>query len=356
VGAYALGLLEAEERHAYERHLITCAHCLRTLESLAPLIELLGQVDPATLLAEAERMRTRRPPVHPPGAVRSLFPRQRLPRPTRTLHPAPGPPGDTAPARRAPRRPWDEIDDRFRTPARRPEPERAEPAEAPARRPKSGSTSRAGDGAVVRRLVLVAAVLTVVTTVSLVTIAARSSETDPADVAAPPPKQPTTAAAVQTSAAAPATSAPPAAAPAPPPRRPTPQRTAPPPARTKEKTKPTPSATRPYSVKANPGEGAGGDRLAGRDPTTGAAAQVRLTDTAAGLDVALTVTGLPGPLDCVLRVITTDGVARTALRWRMADGQDSFTGLGSTTVDRAEIDRFEVADAAGAVLVAVSSR
>ena len=35
VGAYALGLLEADERTAYERHLITCAHCLRTLEGLA---------------------------------------------------------------------------------------------------------------------------------------------------------------------------------------------------------------------------------------------------------------------------------------------------------------------------------
>ncbi|BCB91481.1 hypothetical protein Psuf_087940 [Phytohabitans suffuscus] len=108
VGAYALGLLEAEERHAYERHLITCAHCLRTLEGLAPLIELLGQVDSARLLADAEQGRVRRTAAHPPGAVIPLFPRQRRP----------------ADSRRRPHlRAWDELDDRFRTPVPRPEPE-----------------------------------------------------------------------------------------------------------------------------------------------------------------------------------------------------------------------------------------
>lgn len=342
VGAYALGLLEAEERHAYERHLITCAHCLRTLEGLAPLIELLGQVDAATLLAEADQGRAPRAPAHPPGALGALFPRQR--------HPAPGRP-------RPHLRAWDEIDDRFRAPVPRPASRLAGPAEAPVRPRRSANSGRVGNGAVVRRLVLVAATLTVVTLVSLVTIAARSSVTDPAStVAAPPKKAPGVAAAAEPPAAPPHTSAPPAAAPAPPPRRSTPPATTPPPARTKKETKPAPSATRPDSVKANPGGGAAGERLAGRDPATGAAAEVRLSRTVTGLDVSLTVTGLPGPRDCVLRVIGTDGAARTALRWRMAAGQDSFTGLGSTTVDRPEIDRFEVIDAAGTVLVTVSSR
>lgn len=341
VGAYALGLLETDERHAYERHLITCAHCLRTLEGLAPLIELLGQVDAATLLAEAEGGRVRRIPAHPPGALGALFPRQR------------------EPARGRPRphlRAWDELDDRFRTPVRRPDP--PEPvAPLPRGRNTRNPRKTRNNSTVVRRLVLVAAALTVVTMLSLVTIAARSSVTDPAStVAAPPRKEPGTAAAAGTTPAPPPTTAPPATAPAPPPRQSTRPATRPPVARTKKETKPTPGATRPDSVKANPGGDAQGERLAGRDPATGAAAEVRLSRTVTGLDVSLTVTGLAGPRDCVLRVITTDGSAQTALRWRMEAGQDSFTGLGGTTADRAEIDRFEVIDAAGAVLVTISSR
>ena len=341
VGAYALGLLEAEERHAYERHLITCAHCLRTLEGLAPLIELLGQVDATALLAEAERQgRVHRIPAHPPGALGALFPRQR--------HPAPSRP-------RPHLRAWDELDDRFRTPAPRPAPRPVE--EVPVRPPARGHKVRLGGSAVVRRLVLVAATLTVVTMVSLVTIAARSSVTDPAStVAAPPKKEPGVAAAAEPTAAPPRTSAPPAAAPAPPPRRTTPPATSPPVARTKKQTPPAPPTTRPDAVKANPGNGAAGERLAGRDQTTGAAAEVRLSRTAAGFDVSLTVTGLPGPRECVLRVITTDGAAQTALRWRIPEGQDGFTGLGSTTVDRPRIDHFEIVDAAGTPILTIGSR
>ncbi|MFD0744169.1 sigma-70 family RNA polymerase sigma factor [Phytohabitans flavus] len=122
VGPYALGLLEAAERHAYERHLITCAHCLRTLEGLAPLIELLGQVDAATLLAEAERGGMRQLADHPPGAVISLFPRQRDPSNDRR--------------RRPHLRPWDELDDRFRTPAPRPDPPPVPPLREVSKPPK----------------------------------------------------------------------------------------------------------------------------------------------------------------------------------------------------------------------------
>jgi hypothetical protein len=357
VGAYALGLLEAEERHAYERHLITCAHCLRTLEGLAPLIELLGQVDAATLLADADQGRVRRVAAHPPGALGALFPRQRDRRSRKALRVVPRSRGDSAPSRervpRPRRRPWDEIDDRFRTSGAGPEPK---PAGPPARPRKARSQGKGANTAVVRRLVLVAAALTVVTMLSLVTIVARSSVTGPAStVAAPPPRAPGPAAAAETTAAPPPTSAPPATAPAPPPRASTRPTTAPPPARTKETTKPAPAATRPDSIKADPGGDAEGDRLAGRDPATGAAAEVLLSRTAAGLDVSLTVTKLAGPCDCVLRMITTEGAAQTALRWRMAPGQESFTGLGSATVDRAAIDRFEVIDATGAVLVTISS-
>jgi hypothetical protein len=337
VGAYALGLLEADERNAYERHLITCAHCLRTLEGLAPLIELLGQVDAATLLADAERGRVRRMPAHPPGAVVALFPRQREPSHDRL--------------RRPHLRAWEELDDRFRTHTPRREPaSAARPVPRARAQPDKGKGN--GNSDLVRRLVLVAAALTVVMMVSLVTIAARSSVTDPATVAEPPRQ----AAPPATTAAPPPTSAPPATAPAPPPRESTRPPTTPPAARTKERTKAAPAPTRPDAIKAEPGDDAEGERLTGRDPATGAAAEVRLSRTATGLDVALRVTGLAGPCECVLRAITKDSAARTALRWRMAQGRDEFTGLGSTTLDRAEIDRFEIVDAAGTVLVTISSR
>jgi len=336
VGAYALGLLEAAERTAYERHLITCAQCLRTLEGLAPMIELLGQVDPVTLLAEAELMRVRRPPVHPPGASITLFPRQRDARQRE------GRQRERRPHLRA----WDEIDDRFRTPAPR-EPEVAAAPAFPARR-KSNTD-------MVRRLVLVAAALTVVTMVSLVTIAARSSETDPSTVAGPPATSPPVTV-TTTAAAPPPTTAPPAAAPAPPPRVSTSPKTGPPVARTRENPKPAPGVTRPDTIKSDPGDDAAGERVTGSDPATGAAAEVRLSRTASGLDVSLTVTGLAGPCECVLRVITTGGAELTALRWRMVAGQDGFTGLGSTTVERAAIDHFEIVDERGTVRVTLSSR
>jgi hypothetical protein len=337
IGAYALGLLEAEERTAYERHLVTCAHCLRTLEGLAPLIELLGQVDAASLLADAERRRVHRVPAHPPGAVVELFPRQREPSHDRI--------------RRPHLRAWEELDDRFRSHVPKREPENVErPARQVRGRPRS-----TGNSDLVRRLVLVAAAATVLLMVSLVTIAARSSVTDPATVARHAPEAAPPAAA-STIAAPPPVSTPPATAPAPPARQPDPPPTTPPPARTREGTKAAPSGTRPDTIKADPGDGAEGERLTGRDPATGAAAQLRLSRTAAGLDVSVTVTGLDGPCECALRVVTTDGAVQTALRWRMAEGQDEFAGLGSTTVDRAAIDRFEVVDAAGAPLITVSSR
>lgn len=350
VGAYALGLLEADERTAYERHLITCAHCLRTLEGLAPMIELLGQVDAATLLADTEFGRVRRAPAHPPGAVVALFPQQREPTHDRI--------------RRPHLRAWDELDDRFRAldrpgvSYRKAEQRAAHAPPEPAARPARGSTGRSKgktNSDLVRRLVLVAAVLTVVTMVSLVTIAARSSVTDPSTVAERPPKAEPRAVAT-TAAPPPHTSAPPATAPKPPAREPTRPPTTPPAPRTKEKTEAAPDATRPDAIKAGTGNGAEGERLTGRDPATGAAAEVRLSGTAAGLDVSLTVAKLDGPCECALHVVTTDGVTHTALRWRMAEGQADFAGLGSTTVDRAAIDRFEIVDGAGTVLVTISSR
>jgi hypothetical protein len=351
VGAYALGLLEAEERTVYERHLITCAHCLRTLEGLAPLIELLGQVDAATLLADTEFGRVRRSTAHPPGAVVTLFPRQREPTHDRI--------------RRPHLRAWDELDDRFRTPERpggsgreagqRTARARPEPAARRARGSKNKSKSN-GNSDLVRRLVLAAAVLTVVMMVSLVTIAARSSVTDPNTVAERPPAKAEPRAAVTTTAPPPA-SKPPAAAPPPSPaRESTRPPTSPPAGRTREETKAAPSETRPDAIKADNGTDTAGERLTGRDPATGATAEVRLSRTASGLDVSLTVTGFAGPCECVLQVVTTEGAAHTALRWRMAEGRAEFTGLGSTTVDRAAIDRLEIVDATGAVRVTISSR
>jgi hypothetical protein len=118
VGAYALGLLDAEELSAYERHLSGCVQCARTLEGLAPLVELLGQVDAASLLAGPDRRRVHRFAAHPPGAVGALFPRQREPSHDRV--------------RRPHLRAWDELDDRFRGP------DRAAPAGVASREAEQG--------------------------------------------------------------------------------------------------------------------------------------------------------------------------------------------------------------------------
>jgi Putative zinc-finger len=50
-GAYVLGALSPSERLDYERHLLTCAECSRSVRELAGIPGLLAQVDPADLEA-----------------------------------------------------------------------------------------------------------------------------------------------------------------------------------------------------------------------------------------------------------------------------------------------------------------
>ncbi|GAA4723050.1 zf-HC2 domain-containing protein [Phytohabitans rumicis] len=77
VGAYALGLLEPDELAAYERHLRGCADCTRTLAGLDPLVQLLGTVDAASLVAATGAGMGHRFPERPPEPVVTLVQRPR---------------------------------------------------------------------------------------------------------------------------------------------------------------------------------------------------------------------------------------------------------------------------------------
>jgi len=52
VGAYALGLLEAHDRHDFEQHLATCPECTAELAELSGLRELLADLDPVEPAAD----------------------------------------------------------------------------------------------------------------------------------------------------------------------------------------------------------------------------------------------------------------------------------------------------------------
>jgi anti-sigma factor RsiW len=54
-GAYVLGILDADDRVAYERHLRTCAECQREVAEFSGLPALLAQVDPVEALSIGER-------------------------------------------------------------------------------------------------------------------------------------------------------------------------------------------------------------------------------------------------------------------------------------------------------------
>lgn len=55
-GAYVLDALEPDERRAFEEHLRTCDDCSRSVSALAPLPELLSEIDPAMLDAPEDEL------------------------------------------------------------------------------------------------------------------------------------------------------------------------------------------------------------------------------------------------------------------------------------------------------------
>jgi Putative zinc-finger len=69
VGAYALGLLDDDDRGAFERHLRDCAACAAELSGLAPMGALLSGVDPAAVEDEEPEDRA--------GEVANLLARRR---------------------------------------------------------------------------------------------------------------------------------------------------------------------------------------------------------------------------------------------------------------------------------------
>jgi anti-sigma-K factor RskA len=56
-GAYVLGILDADDRVAYERHLRTCAECQREVAEFSGLPALLAQIDPIEAASIGERER-----------------------------------------------------------------------------------------------------------------------------------------------------------------------------------------------------------------------------------------------------------------------------------------------------------
>jgi hypothetical protein len=54
LGAYALGLLEDQDKAAFERHLATCDACRAELASLAPIAGLLAGMDPVVVPGDTE--------------------------------------------------------------------------------------------------------------------------------------------------------------------------------------------------------------------------------------------------------------------------------------------------------------
>jgi anti-sigma factor RsiW len=54
VGAYALGLLEDQDKAVFEAHLATCASCAAELSALSPVADLLQGLEPVELPGDAE--------------------------------------------------------------------------------------------------------------------------------------------------------------------------------------------------------------------------------------------------------------------------------------------------------------
>jgi anti-sigma factor RsiW len=58
LGSYVLGLLEDQDRTAFEAHLATCAPCTSELTALSPVAALLDGMDPVELPGDAAAARS----------------------------------------------------------------------------------------------------------------------------------------------------------------------------------------------------------------------------------------------------------------------------------------------------------
>lgn len=74
-GAYILDALEPDERRAFEEHLLTCYDCARSVRALAPLPDLLSQVDPAMVDSPEEALAV--PDTLLPGLLQQVRRRRR---------------------------------------------------------------------------------------------------------------------------------------------------------------------------------------------------------------------------------------------------------------------------------------
>lgn len=302
VGAYALGLLEPDERARYEVHLRGCARCSRAVRSLAPLVELLGAVDARSLLAAID-------PPAPPTPLRVPAPRV----------------ADSP------------VTPRSLTPA-------AEPAPS-TRRGRGTARSHA-----LRCVTIAAAASTVLILVGFVTFAARSS------VYEPPVAAGTTTEAASTGSPDPTPSRQHRTTRPRPPATPTVAPTTAPPATTR------PPATTPPAAKEEPdtlsvtGQPPASGRHVAHNPQTGAHATVETTEADTGAvrtDLTVALTRVDGPREGVVTVTTTTGETTVATEWRIPAGGDGSTVWATAPVGAGEIARVDLVDHAGTVLVSV---
>lgn len=301
VGAYALGLLEPDERARYEVHLRGCARCSRAVRSLAPLVELLGTVDARSLLAATD-------PPAPPTPLRIPAPR---------------------------------IADSPVTP--RPLTRPAEPA--PPSRWRRHSHA-------LRCLTIAAAASTVLVLVGFVTFAARSSVHEPPVAAGAGTVESTPTGAADAAPGQPDPTARPGGRGS---HTPTVAPTTPPPAATT-----TPPTTPPAEEEADTLSAVGPppvtDKHVAHNPETGAHATVETTEADTGAvrtDLTVALTQVDGPREGVVTVTTTAGETTVATKWQIAEGGDGSTVWASTPVDAAEIARIDVVDHTGTLLVSV---
>jgi Putative zinc-finger len=303
VGAYALGLLEPDERARYELHLRGCARCSRAVRSLAPLVELLGAVDARSLLAATD------PPV-PPTPLRIPAPR---------LADSPVTPRPLTPA--------------------------AEPARLLTRWERHSHTLRC--------VTIAAAASTVLVLVGFVTFAARSSVQEPPLAAGATSVESTPTAGTEPTPSRPhpntrlgsPTSPTPTDAP-----------TTPPPATTRPPaTTPPPAEEEPDTLSAV-GPPPATDKHVAHNPETGAHATVETTEADTGAvrtDLTVAVTKVGGPREGVVTVTTTTGETTVAAKWHIAEGGDGSTVWATAAVVAGQIARVDVVDHSGTVLVSV---
>ena len=101
-----------------------------------------------------------------------------------------------------------------------------------------------------------------------------------------------------------------------------------------------------------------GERVTAVDPTTGLEATAALTTKGWGTNVVLQLSKLRGPLTCTLVAVKRDGTSETAMTWAVPpkgygtpEQPNPLLLSGGSSIVRDQLDRFEVRDADGRVLV-----